>query len=43
MHQELMECHPDRCEITGMTREAAEAAFKKLIAAYTVLETQLAR
>jgi hypothetical protein len=38
-----MEVHPDRCNIHGMERKAAEEAFKRLSAAYTILEREFGR
>jgi hypothetical protein len=35
--KKAMDCHPDRIAVTGLTREAAEEAFKRLTAAYTLL------
>ena len=35
-----MQCHPDLCSQHGMTVAAATEAFKKLTAAYTVLERE---
>lgn len=39
----VMEVHPDRIAITGMTEEAATAAFKKVSAAFTVLEREFGK
>lgn len=38
-----MEVHPDRCSIHGLTKDAAEEAFKRLSAAYTVLEREFGK
>jgi DnaJ-domain-containing protein 1 len=38
-----MACHPDLCSQHGLTPEAATAAFKKLTAAYTVLEREFGK
>ena len=38
-----MQCHPDRCSINGMSAVVAEEKFKKLQAAYTVLEKRMGR
>ena len=36
-------CHPDLCHQHGLTVEAATTAFKKLQAAYTVLEREFGK
>ena len=38
-----MLCHPDLCASHGLTKEAAEAAFKRLEAAFTVLEREFGK
>lgn len=38
----VFEVHPDRMAFTGMTKEDAEAAFKRVQAAYELLEDRLA-
>jgi DnaJ-domain-containing protein 1 len=32
-----LECHPDRAVINKMSKEVAEEAFKRLVAAYTII------
>ena len=38
-----MECHPDRCAHTGMAPDVADAMFKKIGAAFTVLENRMGK
>ena len=38
-----MECHPDLCAQHGLSVNAATASFKKLTAAFTVLERQFGK
>lgn len=38
-----MTCHPDLCPQHGLAPAAAEAAFKKLSAAFTILERQFGK
>ena len=37
------ECHPDLCKFHGLTKEVAEQTFKRLQAAFTVLERQFGK
>lgn len=39
----VMEVHPDRIAVTGLDVKAAEDAFKKVSAAYEVLEREFGR
>jgi DnaJ-class molecular chaperone len=38
--KKVMEVHPDRCILNGMTLSAATEAFKKVQAAYAVLKRE---
>ena len=39
-HRLVMEVHPDRCILTGLSKTEAEERFKKVQAAYSVLAHQ---
>lgn len=39
----VMKTHPDRAIINCMSKDAAEAAFKKVSAAYTILEREFGK
>ena len=41
--RKAMTCHPDLCTQHGLSKEAAETAFKQLSAAFTVLERQFGK